>query len=66
MRKDTFGRNALRIMAVLAVAIIAVGSYYAGICHAIRDSRVYYNRHGMIVMELDGEAYGHIAEGWVE
>lgn len=49
----------------LFVALIAatgfVGGYYAGILHAIDDSRMSYDA-GVVTMELDGHEFVHIAE----
>lgn len=55
----------LSIMAALIIAIFATGAYYAGMYHAIADTQVSYHA-GIVTFELDGRAYEHIAEGWVD
>lgn len=54
----------LLLMAALFLAIFATAGYYAGICHAIRDTKVSYHA-GVVTFELDGNSYEHIANGWV-
>lgn len=53
---------AVWIIIAILIMIPAVASYYAGICHAIEDSEVYYNRRGEIIIELDGQAYVHFLD----
>lgn len=54
----------LLIMATLIVGIFATAGFYAGMYHAVSDTKVSYHA-GIVTFELDGNAYEHVAEGWV-
>lgn len=64
--KDRIDKIMLIIMALLIIAIPATAAYYAGICHAIEDSHIYLDNRGVVIMELDGETYGHFVTDWRE
>lgn len=61
--KDRIDKILLIILVLLMIATPAVAAYYAGIYHAVKDSRVYMENNEMIVIELDGQPYIHFVEG---
>ena len=54
----------LLIMLALIIGTSTIAGFYAGMRHAIVDTQVSYYA-GIVTFELDGRAYEHVAEGWV-
>lgn len=54
------------LLIILMLATPATAAYYAGIYHAISGTEVSRDRHGDIVLKLDGEVYHLILEDFEE
>jgi len=54
----------LMILALEIIGFFLMAGFYAGQVHALRDMKVSY-RAGIVMMELDGHQFIHIADGYV-
>lgn len=51
----------LMILALEIIGCLVMAGFYAGQVHAIRDMKVSYHA-GIVLMELDGRQFIHIAD----
>lgn len=58
-----FEKFVLVYFCVLALAVAGIIGYYCGMYRAVTDVKtaVY---DGLVVLELNGQIYEHMAEGW--